>query len=284
MQEEYEIKTLEQLRAIADMLRLRIVDLLRDQPMTVTQLGERLGIAPAKVHYHVRELEKVGLLRLVETREKGGILEKYYQPVARSFEVAKELLQTSPGDEVVQTTMGWFQQFQSGFLRSIQEYARSKMEPFMLSFFLTRLYMTHEELRKLLQDIGELMRPYEVRRGIEGEHELVGSLILYPDNTSANHDDSTNAHSVINRAVPPETAPHSEWIVGTVSYSAADLERVLTDGKRLRIHVVGTCRFSPDVSATLVEQAIEQFNLIGKLHASAEVSTVLQYKRGLSAE
>src|SRR5579875_2308990 len=98
MQERYEIETLEQLRAIADMLRLRIVDLLYERPMTVTQLAERLGIAPAKVHYHVRELEKVGLLRLVETREKGGILEKYYQPVARDIAVEKQLLSAPPAD------------------------------------------------------------------------------------------------------------------------------------------------------------------------------------------
>ena len=72
MLESYEIENIEQLRAIADMLRLRIFEMLQQKPMTVTQLGEELGEAPAKVHYHVRELEKVGLLRLVETCEKGG--------------------------------------------------------------------------------------------------------------------------------------------------------------------------------------------------------------------
>ncbi len=65
MLEFYEIESIEQLRAIADMLRLRIFEILQQKPMTVTQLGEELGEAPAKVHYHVRELEKLGLLRLV---------------------------------------------------------------------------------------------------------------------------------------------------------------------------------------------------------------------------
>jgi DNA-binding transcriptional ArsR family regulator len=101
MLERYEIETLEQLRAIADVRRLRIVDLLREQPLTVTQLGERMGLAPAKVHYHVRELEKVGLLRLVETREKGGILEKYYQAIAREVCVPDGLLLTAPSDETI---------------------------------------------------------------------------------------------------------------------------------------------------------------------------------------
>jgi hypothetical protein len=38
------------------------------------------------------ELDRVGLLKLVETREKGGILEKYYQPVAHEIGVNKALL------------------------------------------------------------------------------------------------------------------------------------------------------------------------------------------------
>jgi DNA-binding transcriptional ArsR family regulator len=290
MQERYEIETLEQLRAIADMLRLRIVDLLYERPMTVTQLAERLGIAPAKVHYHVRELEKVGLLRLVETREKGGILEKYYQPVARSFEVAKELLHSSAGDEVIQTTRGWFQQFQDGFLRSIQAHAQHPTEKPMYSFGLTRLYMTHEELEKLLHTIAELARPYEVRRDIEGEHELVGSLIVYPDSAAVDTEKNEKRAEVASTMTPQtgqtvvHATPRSEWIVGTATYSVADLERVVAGGKRLRIYVVGICRFAPEVSAGLVEQAVEQFQLIGKLDASAEVNAVLRKKRRLAAE
>src|SRR5437867_13261433 len=110
MQEHYELETLEQLRAIADLLRLRIIDVLKERPMTVTQLGELLGMAPAKVHYHVRELEKVGLLRLVETREKGGILENYYQPIAREIDVAKGLLHSAPPDELIATLRDWVEQ------------------------------------------------------------------------------------------------------------------------------------------------------------------------------
>src|SRR5260221_14087956 len=101
MLENYEIETNEQLRAIADMRRARILELLRDQPMTVTQLGELMGEAPAKAHYHVRELERVGLLRLVQTREKGGILEKYYRAVAEDIQVPRSLLSSAPTDEAL---------------------------------------------------------------------------------------------------------------------------------------------------------------------------------------
>src|SRR5258708_4243540 len=105
MIDRHEINNLEQLRAISDILRVRIADHLREEPLTVTQLADRLKLPAARVHYHVRELEKVGLLRLVETREKGGILEKYYQPIARNISVAPGLLLLAPQDEVF-TTIG----------------------------------------------------------------------------------------------------------------------------------------------------------------------------------
>ena len=52
----YEAESLEQVRALADELRVRIFSLLAQEPMTVTQVGKALDIAPAKIHYHVREL------------------------------------------------------------------------------------------------------------------------------------------------------------------------------------------------------------------------------------
>ncbi len=97
--EVYELETLEQLRAIADELRTRIAEALTHRAMTVTQLGDLLGQAPAKIHYHVRELERVGLIRLVATREKSGILEKYYRAIAKGFTASKTLLSNAPSDE-----------------------------------------------------------------------------------------------------------------------------------------------------------------------------------------
>ncbi len=90
--EVYYLETVEQLRAIADPLRLRIVDALSQRALTATMLGETLGLPANKAHYHARELEKAGLARIVETREKGGILEKYYRAVARTLNVPGTLL------------------------------------------------------------------------------------------------------------------------------------------------------------------------------------------------
>ena len=51
--EVYELETIEQMRAVADELRQRIITQLLEKPMTVTQVGEQLGLSPAKIHYHI---------------------------------------------------------------------------------------------------------------------------------------------------------------------------------------------------------------------------------------
>ena len=142
MLEQYEIDSVEQLRAIADILRLRIIDLLQDHPMTVTQLGEVLATAPAKVHYHVRELEKVGLLQLVEKREKGGILEKYYQPIAKDISVSKNLFLTVPPDESLAATGIWFDQVKDGFQQALRAAMERKEEEPNLILAFTHIHIT----------------------------------------------------------------------------------------------------------------------------------------------
>src|SRR5215472_14641039 len=95
IEDVFSLTTLDQVRTMADPLRVRILERLVRAPMTVKMLGTDLGEPPAKVHYHVRELERIGVIRLVETREKGGVLEKYYRAVARDFKVMKDVLYNS---------------------------------------------------------------------------------------------------------------------------------------------------------------------------------------------
>src|SRR5947209_2274242 len=133
------------MRAIADELRQRIFITLVEHPMTVTQVGERLGVAPAKIHYHVRELERVGLLRLVETREKGGILEKYYRPIAREVNVPRSLLQRMSPDEVVSAMSDFLQDVQRSFMRAMTVNLDGEDGPKNISLTRSHFWLTDEE-------------------------------------------------------------------------------------------------------------------------------------------
>lgn len=270
MQETYELETIEQLRAIADMLRIRIIDLLQNQPMTVTQLGDTLGIAPAKVHYHVRELERVGLLRLVETREKGGILEKYYQPIAKDISVSKNLFLTAPPDESLAATSAWLDQMKDGFQRAFRNALEQRIEEPDLGLGFSHIYVTAEEQKQLYKQIAELLKTFETRRAIDGEKALVIAMLSYPQSIPP----SEYTHSDI-MAAPME----NNWTVGVAHFNRECLEKAVAEGKRVDIHVTGICQFDDDVSAELAEQAVERIHLIGKLQASPEVREVLMKKR-----
>lgn len=269
MLEQYEIENIEQLRAVADLLRLRIIDMLVKQPMTVTQLGERLGEAPAKMHYHVRELEKVGLLKLVETREKGGILEKYYQPVARELSVDKALL-SAPTDESTVMLRTLLSQITESFLREFRRTVERKSEKGEQGIGLSRLYMTLDEQKQFWKQMADLSRPYETPRGNEGEREVVAAMLMFPESAGGN------------TTITGLAAVSKVWVVGETSYDRAELEKTLAEGKRLNIEVVGICNFADDVTPDLADRAVNHLRIVGKLNASPAVREVLMKKARLA--
>jgi DNA-binding transcriptional ArsR family regulator len=79
------VDTPEQLKGFTDPLRSRILSILCEREATNQQLAHAIGEPHAKVLHHVRVLLDVGLITLVDTRIKGGNVEKYYRAVARMF-------------------------------------------------------------------------------------------------------------------------------------------------------------------------------------------------------
>jgi DNA-binding transcriptional ArsR family regulator len=75
----------EQLRALGDDLRSKIVILLRDRAASTTELAEKLGLPKSTVAHHVKVLEKAGLVQVVRTRRVRALTERYYGRTARLF-------------------------------------------------------------------------------------------------------------------------------------------------------------------------------------------------------
>ena len=73
-----------ELRALSHPLRLRILDELSMYgPLTASGLGERLGESSGSTSYHLRQLEKVGLVE--ETVGKGNARERWWERRAGSI-------------------------------------------------------------------------------------------------------------------------------------------------------------------------------------------------------
>ena len=75
----------EQLKALGDDLRSKIVILLRDRAFSTTELAARLALPKGTVGHHVKVLEKAGLVQVVRTRQVRAITERFYGRTARLF-------------------------------------------------------------------------------------------------------------------------------------------------------------------------------------------------------
>jgi len=75
----------EELRAYAHPTRLAILTILAGKALTLTHIAQRMGVHPANLSRHLKTLERAGLIVLVEKRDTGRNLEKYYQAAAASF-------------------------------------------------------------------------------------------------------------------------------------------------------------------------------------------------------
>ena len=75
----------EQLKALGDELRGRIVVMLRERAQSVSELAARLEMPKGTVAHHVKVLESAGLLKVVRTRRVRALTESYYGRSARLF-------------------------------------------------------------------------------------------------------------------------------------------------------------------------------------------------------
>jgi DNA-binding transcriptional ArsR family regulator len=93
--EELEVSTPAQLRALADPLRSRLLDLLLERAATVSELAAAVGRPKSTVAHHVNVLVDAAMLRVVRTRRVRAIDERYYGRTARLFRVG---VVNRPGD------------------------------------------------------------------------------------------------------------------------------------------------------------------------------------------
>lgn len=89
---------LEQIRALADPLRLRMLEAF-DEERTTKQVADLLEEKPTRLYHHVDVLERAGLIRPTRTARKRGTTEKYYRAVAESFRTELGLFAPDDGTE-----------------------------------------------------------------------------------------------------------------------------------------------------------------------------------------
>jgi DNA-binding transcriptional ArsR family regulator len=80
-----EASTPTQMRALADPLRLTLLDLVLERAATVTELAEAVDRPKSTIAHHVNVLLDAGLMRVVRTRRVRAIEERFYGRTGRTI-------------------------------------------------------------------------------------------------------------------------------------------------------------------------------------------------------
>ncbi|MDM5337670.1 helix-turn-helix domain-containing protein [Fictibacillus enclensis] len=94
IEETYLVTLPEQAAALLHPIRSEIVAALK-VPASATEIAKMLNETPQKINYHLKALEKVGLVQKVGTRNVRNLVEVLYQAVAKTL-ILSESLGLSP--------------------------------------------------------------------------------------------------------------------------------------------------------------------------------------------
>ncbi len=89
-----EIDDIAVLEILNNPTRLKILSNL-EEPSSVKSVAEAMEVPPTRLYYHVNLLEDAGLIKVVETRKVGAMIERRYQSVADTFRPGQGLFENN---------------------------------------------------------------------------------------------------------------------------------------------------------------------------------------------
>ncbi len=95
--DEFTISDLDTLKKLTHPQRVDILHTLQT-PKTVKEIAAEIDADPTKLYYHIRQMEQIKAIQVVETNIVSGIVEKKYLITAHSYQVREDLFS---GDEAI---------------------------------------------------------------------------------------------------------------------------------------------------------------------------------------
>lgn len=90
------LDSLDQVRALADPLRLRLVEALVANELSVAGLARAVDAPVTRLYHHVDLLLAAGLIAVTRRVRRRGVEERFYRAVARAYTVNRNLLTIAP--------------------------------------------------------------------------------------------------------------------------------------------------------------------------------------------
>ena len=96
----------EAFKLMEDETRRRIVFMLRDEPLSVKQISERLELTPQNIYHHMNKLQDADIVELNYERKKGHLIESYYTTTAENFIFSDDRIPELPTQSFVDILNG----------------------------------------------------------------------------------------------------------------------------------------------------------------------------------
>ncbi len=169
LEEVLELTTPEQLKALGDVFRQKILRLLLDQSATTNQLAEALGSPTSTTAHHLNVLTDAGLTQIVRTRQVRAITERYYGCTARTYISISSTPDTDrePGIQLLQ--------------QMLKEVASSQDRNRFLSYTTGHTRIPLEKAQAFMERINQFVQEFEAMN-IPGEQTFNLFTALYQMN------------------------------------------------------------------------------------------------------
>ncbi len=97
----HQIITERQTKAYLHPIRMKIMGNISKKAMTISQVAKEIGVHPANITHHFKILLNAKLIKLVEERDIGRNIEKYYLAIASHFDILPPEGTISDGNKTV---------------------------------------------------------------------------------------------------------------------------------------------------------------------------------------
>jgi len=178
------LNDLEQIKALADPLRMRLFKAFSREALTTKQVADLLEEPPTKLYRHVQILEKLKLIKLVRTRTKRGIVEKYYQTVAKDIQVDSQLFASMPRDESLKAYYellnGMLQTTLNEISRNLEIKQDHPEKNLHIKLIREEIRTTPEKIETLRDQLDTWIKDFEAADQDDGEVDYHLTLVLYP--------------------------------------------------------------------------------------------------------
>lgn len=148
------------LRVLAHPARQRLItELYAGEVLTATEAAQLVGLTPSATSYHLRALEKAGVV--VRDESTSDARQRPWRAAADSFSIRPEAYRDSGVDAWDANLSGWFTDIRAGVQRAERAMTSGRDDVGRMSH--GRLWLTWEEVQELGDRIAEITDEYRGR-------------------------------------------------------------------------------------------------------------------------